>query len=155
MRPLRARAASVRASGFFGAGSSSSACFSGSASRHPSSCRRICSSPPATPVASTSSLVFLEMPEALASFTFDLDPHKAVLYWRNRRVSLQLEHKRIDAYLAFIDKEYAWAVSRGIATSASGGRPAKCAWVDKGKGKARDEGPGAGDGAGDDAGPSA
>ena len=34
--------------------------------------------PPAAPVVSTSSLAFLEMPEALASFTFDLDPHKAV-----------------------------------------------------------------------------
>ena len=108
--------------------------------------------PPAAPVASTSSLAFLEMPEASASFTFDLDPHKAVLYWRDRRVSLQLERKRIDAYLAFVDREYAWAVSCGIAASASGERPAKRARVDKGKGKARDEGPEAGDGAGAGAG---
>ena len=95
------------------------------------------------------------MPEASAYFTFNLNPHKAVLYWCDRRVSLQLERKRLDAYLAFVDKEYAWAVSRGIAVSASGGRPAKRARVDKGKGKARDEGPEADDGAGDGAGPSA
>ena len=110
--------------------------------------------PPAAPVVSTSLLAFLKVPEALASFTFDLNPHKAVLYWRDRRISLQLERKRIDAYLAFVDKEYAWAVSRGIAASSLGGRPAKRARVDKGKGKACDEGPEADDGAGDGAGPS-
>ena len=109
--------------------------------------------PPAAPVASTSLLSPLGSPEAPVSFNFDLDPHKAALHWRDRRVRVQLQRKYLDEYLTFVEQEYALAVSSGIAASSSSGRPAKRARVDKGKGKARDEGPEAGDGAGDGAGP--
>ena len=92
-------------------------------------------------------------PEAPVSFKFDLDPHKAALHWRDQRVRVQLQHKYLDEYLTFVEQEYALAVSSGIAASSLSGRPAKCARVDKGKGKVRDEGLEAGDGAGDGAGP--
>lgn len=113
-----------------------------------------CLPPPAAPVASTSLLALLGLPEASASFTFDLDPHKVVLFWHDWHVCLQLEHKHLDTYFAFVDQEYALVVSRGIAASSSGKWPAKHAQVNKGKGKVHDEGPEAGDGTGDGAGPS-